>query len=151
MRPAVPYLFLGSLWLAIASCKKAGPELDPSLLLGTWSQQRNTVTEYNNQGPVSATDVVPSGRCLIFKPAFYRDSAKMPIIVTFPQGPAPSSPYTLHGTVLTLGNKRYEVRELTAHVLNLHVLIPSEDLPSPSRPLPAGSTAGYITDEYYTR
>ena len=57
MRTFAPSLVLGGLLLAVASCKKAGPALDPALLLGTWSQQRNTVTEYNNQGPIRTTDI----------------------------------------------------------------------------------------------
>lgn len=152
MQLSVPCLFLGCLLLTV-SCKKAEPEIDSSLLLGVWTQQRHTEMKYETQGPVGTTDVAHSDRCLVFKTDVYRDSTLHPVIVSS----YPTNfyfPYTLQGKILSLGYalRKYEVRELTAHSLALHTIIPPEDLPSKSHPLPAGTVSvSFITDEYFTR
>ena len=105
---------------------------------------------HNNQGLVSTTDVAYSTRYLTFKPDVYKDST---LLTIFTHTSAPSLPYTLQGTVLSLGyGFKYEVRELTAHSLALHMIIAPEAFPSTSHPLTAGTVSvGFRTDEYYTR
>ena len=160
MRLSTPCLVLGCLLLMI-SCKKVGPAgaIDPSLLLGVWTQQRQTEMTYNNQGLIRTVDVPGSSRYplyLVFKKDVYTDSTELNIIANTR---FPYFPYTVQGFILTLvGSKyslkdsRHEVRELTAHSLVLHAVIPPENFPSSSNPLPAGTVSvGFVTDKYYAR
>lgn len=134
--------------LLLAGCRKADPGLDSALLLGTWRQQRETITTYDEKGMVLSAITKPyADRYLFFKMATVKDSSAFhlinPCTPTF-------EPYTLQGNTLSYGYSygpppAYTITALTAHTLTFQRVLP------PLHPLPPGVTQDFVTEYYYGR
>lgn len=135
--------------LLLAGCRKADPGIDSALLLGTWQQQQQTVTTYDEKGMVLSAVTTPfTDRYLFFKTATVKDSSAFHAIVN-PYFPS-FVPYTLQGTTLSYGDSygpppAYIITALTAHTLTLQRVMP------PLHPLPPGVTQDFVTAYYYGR